>query len=80
MSDVHRNFLLDFGDEIGRRALEAKARRDALEKSSPDFLFEVGRSQAYYEVVSYLIRSADVHGISSSELRLAGLDPDRDLL
>ena len=80
MSEAHRNLLLDLGDEIRRRALEAKTARDALDRGSNDYLFEAGRSQAYYEVVSLLVHSADIFEIPLHDLRLTGIQPDRDLL
>ena len=64
-SDVYRDYLYDLGDEIRRRAIDAKAARDALEKGSPDYLFQDGRSLAYYEeAISLMLQSAEGLGIA----------------
>jgi len=80
MSNPYRDYLFDLGDEIRRSALEAKAARDALQRGSPDELFQSGRVMAYNEVVSIMLQSARGFGISAAELRLGDLEPDRDLL
>lgn len=80
MSDVFRNYLLDVGDYIRIRAFEAKATRDALDKGTADWQFQAGRVLAFNEVISILLQSAEGFGISSADLRLAEVDPDRDLV
>lgn len=75
----YKNYLLDLGNEIRRRALEAKAEvtsaRDPATKE-----FETGRLMALNEVVSLMQQQAAGFGIPLTDLRLADIEPDRDLV
>jgi hypothetical protein len=59
--------------------LEAKARRDAA-RDKDDRLFHAGEVLSYYAVISLIQQQAQGFDIPLEELRLDGLDPDRDLL
>lgn len=80
MSNVYRDYLLDLGDEIRRRALDAKADRDSSEKGTEDERLDSGRVLAFYEVLTLMIQSALGLGIPLEDLRLQNFNPDRDLL
>lgn len=80
MSDVYRDYLFDVGEYIRTRAFEAKSERDALDKGTADWHFQAGRVLAFNEVISILLQSAEGLGISSADLRLADVVPDRDLV
>jgi hypothetical protein len=77
--DTHRLYLYDLGFFLREAALDAKAARDAAAgmESEP---FQGGKTLAYYEVLSLLIAQADAFDLPLEDLRLDGLDPDRDLL
>jgi hypothetical protein len=79
VSDVYRNYLMDLGFLLRERALEAKDRRDHMRDTSSG-PFQQGRAMAYYEVVSLMLNQCVAFGLDPSDLRLEGLEPDRDLL
>jgi hypothetical protein len=79
MEDNYRHYLRDVGLLVRERAVEAKHQREDV-RGTPSFSFEDGRAMAYYEVVSLLLGQADVFGLAAGDLRMEGLDPDRDLL
>ncbi|HZI65034.1 MAG TPA: hypothetical protein VFF17_00580 [Thermoanaerobaculia bacterium] len=75
----YKNYLLDLGFEIRRLALEAKAdMASAPDASSREF--ETGRLMALNEVVSVMQQQATGFGIPLTDLRLADIEPDRDLV
>lgn len=76
---THQNYLYDLGDEMKRRALEARRERDAAPEGSPERLFQSGRVIAFNEVISIMQQQAAGLGIPLAELRLDDIEPDRDL-
>lgn len=80
MSDVYRDYVLDLGDEIRRRALDARADRDSSAKGTEEERLDSGRVLAFYEVLTLMIQSAEGLGIPLRDLRLEGFNPDKDLL
>lgn len=75
----YKYYLEDLGYLLREQALEAKARRDAAQDKD-DRLFHSGILLAYYAVISLMQQHAAGFDIPLEELRLDGLDPDRDLL
>ena len=67
--------MCDVSRELLEKARRAKA--DAV-KSGSDY--DKGRHFAFYEAISLLAQQADAFGIDRSDVGLAGVDPDRDLL
>ena len=78
--EAHKAYLFDLGDDIKRRAFEAKAERDASRPGSKKYSLHVGRLLAFNEVISIMQQNASGLGISLEELRLQDVDPDRDLV
>lgn len=78
MSD-HELYLYDLGLILRERALEAVAERDAAPQGSEARLFQSGRVMAFNEVISIIQQQAQAFGIPLSDLRLDGVEPDRDL-
>ncbi len=76
----HKNLLFDIGFELLLRAKEAQSDRDHAPKGSGERIFQSGRLMAFNEVVSLLQQQAEVMGVPLADLRLDGIDPDRDLL
>jgi hypothetical protein len=77
--DEHRLYLYDLGFLLREAAFEAKAAGEAARGSESES-FQRGRAFAYYEVLSLLIAQAGAFDLPLEDLRLDGLDPDRDLL
>jgi hypothetical protein len=75
----YKYYLEDLGFLLREQAMEAKKRRDTAQDKE-DRLFHSGGLLAYYAVISLMQQQADVFDIPLEELRLDGLDPDRDLL
>lgn len=75
----HKNYLFDLGYEIRRLALQAKAEVASAREPS-DREFETGRLMAFNEVVSLMQQQAAGFGIPLTDLRLADIEPDRDLV
>ena len=76
----YANYLLDLGAEVRERALEARRMRDESPAGSEHRTFQSGRLMALTEVVGLMQHQAFVFEIPLEELRLNGLDPDRDLI
>lgn len=72
-------YLRDLGFLLKERALEAlaQARQEQQEGVGE---FHIGRSAAFYEVISLLLSQAENFGITAESLALAGVDPERDLI
>jgi hypothetical protein len=68
---THANYLHDLGWLLKERALETR---------EPKSEFDRGRRMAYYEVLSSMKSLAATFGVPASDVGLADLDPDRDLL
>jgi hypothetical protein len=79
MDGGYQNYLSDLGHLLRAQAMEAKQSLAAA-RSSDREVFEAGRLTGYYEVLSLLISQATAFQLSLADLRLEGLDPDRDLL
>ena len=79
MSEVHQNYLWDLGFLIRDDAIEAR-RSSSPTGDSADLAFEAGRRMAYYEVLSLMTHQAKVFGLPLSDLNLADLDLERDVL
>ncbi|MHB1133250.1 MAG: hypothetical protein ACYC4L_12825 [Chloroflexota bacterium] len=75
----YRDYLWDLGDVIKSRALEAKLARVGA-KGSPEYEFQSGRLIAVNEVISIMQQQAAGLGIPLADLRLADIEPDRDLI
>lgn len=76
----YRDFLFDLGFELAARALDARRARDENSATGEDRRFQEGRLLAFNEVISLMQQQATGLGIDLSELRLAEIDPDRDLV
>jgi hypothetical protein len=79
MSDVHRNYVFDFGYLLRENVLEAKQSARAA-KGTDDEANQLGRKMAYYEVMSLLLQQAESFQLSTEDFHLEGLDPNRDLI
>jgi len=78
VSNAYANYLLDVGRELRESAEAAKREADAA--AGDDQPFSLGRSSAYYEVISLMHQQAIAFGLPLAEVGLQGIDPDRDLL
>jgi hypothetical protein len=79
VDETHRLYLRDLGYLVREAAVEAKLQASAAGGTGSEG-FEVGRLQAYWEVVSLMLSQATAFGIPAEDLGLAGVDPDRDLM
>ena len=70
--------MLDFG-QLVREAAEL-ATREARSAARGEDDFAKGRSFAYYEVISLMQQQAVAFDLPLEDLKLEGLDPERDLL
>ena len=77
MCDKYGYYLGDLGFLLLERAVEAKQQMEAT-KGTEGEAFEAGRSLAYYEVVSLMLSQAMTFEIPAADLRMEGVDPDRD--
>lgn len=80
MTDTFRLYLRDLGEIIRERALEAKKEKAAEKPGSDGELLQSGRLHAFNEVISIMQQQAAGFEIPLRELRLDGIDPDRDLV
>jgi hypothetical protein len=71
----YRNYLCDLGPVLLDRARQALQQRDGSRSSRQ---FYAGRLMAFNEVLSILIQQAERFEIPVEELRLEGIDLDRD--
>lgn len=74
-TETYANFARDLCRELGERARTARSQRD---KKRDDF--NAGYLLAYYEVISQIQHKALAFGLSSADLGIATILPDRDLL
>ena len=72
--------IYDVGFELKERALQAASARRTLEQGSAEYAFEAGRALAYSEIISLIQQTARGLGIDLEMVRLADIDPERDLL
>ena len=79
MAGTADHYVLDLGALLKEKALEAKAQASAA-AGSPEHQFELGRSMAYYEVLSLMTQQADAFGLPRAALSLRDFDPEVDLL
>ena len=68
-------YTQDLGNLVREKAVAAKL---AVELDKSDY--NVGHLMAWHEIVSLMQSQAPLFGISLSEMGLANLDPDRELL
>lgn len=78
-NEVYKNYLYDLGPIIMGRALEAKAEKQTAHPGSAKD-YQAGRLLAFNEVISIMQQQAEGLGISLKDLRLNGIEPDRDLI
>lgn len=70
-----QNYLRDVLTDLLTRGREAKATTEANDASEADLAFARGRAEAYYEVLSTMIRQLDAFGIDRAEVGVpANLD------
>jgi hypothetical protein len=79
VDEKYKWYLYDLGAILKQRALEHKADRDAAREGSAEREFLSGLVLGFNEVISILQQQADGFQIGRQELRLADIDPDRDL-
>jgi hypothetical protein len=80
VDEKYKWLLYDLGLILKERALEHKAERDAAQPDSKDHAFLSGLLLGFNEVIGILQQQADAFQIGPHELRLADIDPDRDLV
>ena len=71
------NYLYDLAVLLKEKAFEAKGSK---ENDSAGKDYNLGRSMAFYEVISLMQQQAQAFGIPLNEIALADINPDRDLL
>lgn len=79
-NDVYKNYLFDLGPIIMERALEARTEKRATSNTTSEKDYAAGRLMAFNEVISIMQQQAEGLGIPLKDLRLDGIEPDRDLL
>jgi hypothetical protein len=79
MADLHKNYLFDLGYLLREEAQRA-GQAFRVAKGTGDEAFQSGRVMAYYEVLSLVISQAQAFGVPSADLRLDGVDLERELL
>jgi hypothetical protein len=79
MSNTAEDYLRDSGALLKERAKAAYAEATAA-KGTAESALTVGRSMAYYEVISLMQQQAVAFQLPFEALSLADIDPDRDLL
>jgi hypothetical protein len=75
----YKYYLYDLGYLLKERALQSKADRDSLTVRDENYHFQSGRLLAFNEVLSIVQQMAEGFDIPLEDLKLEGLDPDRDL-
>jgi hypothetical protein len=73
--NIHADYLRDLGDELRRRAEGAAETR----ADRSDALLQ-GQAGAFYSVLSLMQQQAEAFGLPMRDLRLDGVDAERDLL
>lgn len=75
---ILENYMQDILHLIIERAQEAAKEAKAAKSTGTgdDQLFQDGRAEAYYEVVSTMIRQAEVFGLSASSMPALAFDPE----
>jgi hypothetical protein len=74
-----KNYLLDLGQVMNEYALEAVAER-AKHRGQPAQEFYDGYVLGFHRIVSLMQQQALAFGIDLKELKLDGIQPDRDLV
>jgi hypothetical protein len=77
--DRYRQYLFDLGLLLWEHAIEAKKQRDA-QPAGEGRAYHTGELMAYHRVVSLMQQQAEAFGIPLADLRLEGVEPDRDLI
>jgi hypothetical protein len=75
VSDKLKCFLQECMKELAARARLAKTERDLTKSETA-----MGRSFAYYDVISYLQGQANGFLIPLEDIGLNGIDPDQELI
>lgn len=76
--ETYKNYLRDLSYLLIEAALES---RDSTKiKTGEDRIYELGRSMAYYEVISLMQQQCDAFGINLKAISMDRIDPDKDLL
>lgn len=78
-AESYKHYLRDLGDLVRAQALDAK-RRSVAAAGTEEAEFRNGYRLAYHSIVSLMQQQAEAFGIPLDDLRLDGLDADRDLL
>jgi hypothetical protein len=80
MNDRGTALMRDASFELRRRASEAIGERAEHAQGTPDWMFQAGRVMAFNEAISLIQQTALGLGIPLSDLGLADIEPDRDLV
>ena len=75
-SDRYAYYLRDLGYLLKERALDAKRQSDA----SPDEPYAMGKSMAYFEVISLMQNQAISFEIALEDICLSDVGPERDII
>lgn len=78
---VSEHYIRDLLNLLLERARDAKRSLDEAKQRDPrDVLYESGRAQAYYEVVSTALGQLQAFGLPPSDFDIPpDFDPDREL-
>ncbi len=78
-NEKFKNYLLDLGQLVKEYALEAVEER-LKHKDQPTQDFYDGYILGFHRIVSLMQQQAQAFGIDLKDLRLDGIEPDRDLV
>ena len=76
VAETHANYLRDVGAELRDQALAARKYATA----NRDDGFAQGVAHGYFVVLSLMLQQANAFQIAPENLKLDGLEPERDLL
>lgn len=76
MTSRELNLLRDLLPTLLQRGRQAGVEARALDPTNPDRVFERGRAQAYYEVLSSVVSQLDAFGVKREAV---GIPEDLDL-
>ena len=76
----YTHYLHDVGGVLRDRALDARQRQRSAARGSHEYEFESGRLMAFNETIAILQQYAEGFGISTGELQLQDIEPDRYLV
>jgi hypothetical protein len=78
-NEVYRNYLLDLGTLFKEEALSAKQELDQ-HRDAADKDYYIGQLIAWHTVISVMQQQASSFNIPLAEIKLDGIEPERDLL